>query len=145
MPPKKSPPENFCSMFFGNKDMEFIKIARILRDPEMVKSLPTSCIKFPIPMVTCKLSPLLPSKFFNFNKFFNNLDLNVFLRNPDALPYKWKNSPFLDRPHKYIVTGDLPINKILVFVFQVGLVKMLLINLSFWNGPNILPMKLMKK
>ena len=35
-----------------NKDMGFINIARILRDPEIIKSLPTSSAKCPIPMVS---------------------------------------------------------------------------------------------
>ena len=62
-----------------------------------------------MPMVTFKLAPPLSTKFFNFNKFFNNLDLDLFLTNPDSLPCKWNNSPFIDRYHKHIVTGDLRI------------------------------------
>ena len=38
---KKKPPKNVCSIFFENKDVEFINIARILRDPGIVKSLPS--------------------------------------------------------------------------------------------------------
>ena len=106
---KKKPPKNVCSIFFENKGVEFINIARILRDPDIVKSLPSSSVKFPIPMVTYKLTPPISTKFFNFNKFVNNLDLDLFLTNPDSLPCKWNNSPFIDRYHKHIVTGDLRI------------------------------------
>lgn len=35
-----------------NKGVEFMNIARILRNPEIVKSLPTSSAKCPIPMVS---------------------------------------------------------------------------------------------
>ena len=37
---KKKPPKNVCSIFFENKGAEFINIALILRDPDIVKSLP---------------------------------------------------------------------------------------------------------
>ena len=100
-----------CSIFFENKGVEFINIARILRDPDIVKSLPSSSVKFPIPMVTYKLTPPISTKFFNFNKFVNNLDLDLFLTNPDSLPCKCNNSPFVDKYHKHIVTGDLRIIK----------------------------------
>ena len=73
---KKKPPKNVCSIFFENKGVEFINIARILRDPDIVKSLPSSSVKFPIPMVTYKLTPPISTKFFNFNKFVNDLDLD---------------------------------------------------------------------
>ena len=96
---------------FENKGVEFINIARILRDPDIVKSLPSSSVKFPIPMVTYKLTPPISTKFFNVNKCVNNLDLDLFLTNPDSLPCKCNKSPFVDRYHKHIVTGDLRIIK----------------------------------
>ena len=83
---KKKPPKNVRSIFFENKGVEFINIARILCDPDIVKSLPSSSVKFPIPMVTYKLTPPISTKFFNFNKFVNNLDLDLFSTNPDSLP-----------------------------------------------------------
>ena len=49
---KKKPPKNVCSIFFENKGVEFINIARILRDPDIVRSLPSSSVKFLISMVT---------------------------------------------------------------------------------------------
>ena len=104
---KKKPPKKVCSIFFENKGVEFINIARILRDPDIAKSLPSSSVKFPIPMVTYKLTPPISTKFFNFNKFVNNLDLDLFLTNPDSLPCKCNNSPFVDKYHKHIVTSDL--------------------------------------
>ena len=79
---KKKPPENVCNIFFENKGVEFINIARILRDPDIVKSLPSSSVKFPMPMVTYKLTSPISTKSFNFNKFVNNLDLDIFLTKP---------------------------------------------------------------
>ena len=62
-------------------------------------------------MVTYKLTPPISTKCFNFNKFVNNLDMDLSLTNPDSLPCKCNNSPFVDKYHKHIVTGDLRINK----------------------------------
>ena len=108
---KKKPPKNVCSIFFENKGVGFINIARVLHDPDIVKSLPSSSVKFPIPMVTYKLTAHISTKFFNFNTFVNNLDLDLFLTNPDSLPCKCNNSPFVDKYDKDIVTGDLRIVK----------------------------------
>ena len=60
-------------------------------------------------MVTYKLTPPLPTKFFDFNKCVNNLDLDKFSRNPNKLPFKCNNSPFGDRREKSIETEDLQI------------------------------------
>ena len=119
---KKKPPQNVCSIFFENRGVEFIIIAPILRDPDTVKSLPSSSVKFPMPMVTNKLTPPISSKFFNFNKFVNNLDLDLLLANPDSLPCKCNSSPFADRHHKHIVTGHLRImrNNVLKKLFIKG-------------------------
>ena len=81
-----------CSIFFEKKGVEFINIDRVLRDPDIVKSLPSSSAKFPMPMVTCKLTPAISTKFFNFRKFVNSLDLDLFLTNTDSLPCKCNNS-----------------------------------------------------
>ena len=96
---------------FENKGVQFINIAPILRDPDIIKSLPSSSVKFPMPLVTYKLTPPIPTKFFNFNKFVNDLDLDLFLTNLDSLPCKCNNSPLVDRYHKHIVTDDLRIIK----------------------------------
>ena len=99
-----------------------MSIACILRDPDIVQSLPSSSVKFPIPIVTYKLTPPRSTKFFNFNKFVNNLDLDLFLTNPDSLPCKCNNSSFVDRYHKDMVTGDLLIirNNVLRKLFIKG-------------------------
>ena len=62
-------------------------------------------------MIAYKLTPPISTKFFNFNKFVNNVDLDLFLTNPDSLPCKCNNSHFVDKYHKHIVTGDLQIIK----------------------------------
>ena len=83
-----------CSIFFENKVVEFINIAHILRNPDIVKYLPSSSVKFPMPMVIYKLTPPVSIEFFNINKFANNLDLGLFLTNQDSPPSKCNNSSF---------------------------------------------------
>ena len=107
---------------FENKGVEFINIAHILRDPDIVKCLPSASVKFSMPIVPYKLTLPISTKFFNFEEFVNNLDLDLFLTNPDSLPYKCNNSPFVDRYHKHIATGDLGIiiNNVLRKIFVKG-------------------------
>ena len=94
------------SIYFENKGVEFINKACILRDPDIIKSLPSS----------------ISIKFFNFNKLVSNLDLDLFLINPYSQPSKCSNSTFAYRHHKHIVTGDLRIirNNILKNLFIKG-------------------------
>ena len=110
-----------CDIFFENKGVEYINVARILLDSDIVESLP-SCVKFPMPMVTYKLTPPITSTIFNFNRFVSNLDLGLLLTNLDSLQCKCDNSPFADRHHKHIVTGDLRIirNNVLRKIFIKG-------------------------
>ena len=51
----------------------------------------------------------IPTMVFNLNMFVNNLDLGLFLTNPDSLSCKCNKSPFVDRYRKHIMTGDLGI------------------------------------
>ena len=82
--PKKKLLENVCIKIFGINGAKFIDIAHILQIPEIVKSPPTSSVKFSSPMVTDKLTPPISTKFFNFNKFFDDLYLDLFLANTEV-------------------------------------------------------------
>lgn len=62
-PTAKNKPLEIC---FEKNGMEFTNISRILRDPEIVKSLPTSSVKFSLLTVTYKLTPPTCTKFFQF-------------------------------------------------------------------------------
>ena len=73
-------------------------------------------------MVTYKLTSLVSTKFFNFNKFVNNLNLDLFLTNQTIYHANVINSPLVDRHNKHIVTGDLRIirNNVLRKIFNKG-------------------------
>ena len=119
---KRKRPENVCNIFFDNKGVEFINLARILRDPEIVSLVPDTHKKFSKPMVTYTLGLPISSKIFNFNKFVNSLNLDEFLLNPNSLPCECHNSPFTDKHHQHIVTGDLRLvsNSALRKIFSKG-------------------------
>ena len=106
-------PESICSIFFENKEVEFINIASILWDPDILKSLPISTIKCLMPTVTYELPPFLSTISFSILSFSSlyNLDLDLFSINSDSSSYKYNNSSFADRHHNHIVNGDLRIIK----------------------------------
>ena len=120
--PKRKPPDNVCNIFFDNKGIEFINLARILRDPEITSLMPNTAVKFSTPMVTYKLGLPISCKIFNFNKFVNSLDLDDFINNPTSLPCDCHDFPFADEHHKHIVTGDLRLvtNNALRKIFNKG-------------------------
>ena len=60
---KKKPSQNVCSIFFENEGVELINIACILLDPDIVKFLLSSPVKFHMPMVTYKLTTPIYVKF----------------------------------------------------------------------------------
>ena len=118
--------------------MKFINVARILCEPDIVDLFLSSSVKFLLPMATYNLTPAKSAKFFNLNKFVNNLYFYLFLTNPDSLPWKCNNSLFDKRQHKYIATGNLWIitNNVLKKLFierpkNIEVMPIILENLSF--------------
>ena len=61
-------------------------------------------------MATYKLELPISTKIFNFNQFFNTLDLDGFLQNPEILSCNCDRSPY-DKHHEHFVAGDLRIIK----------------------------------
>ena len=107
---KKPAPENVCTIFFDNKGIELINLPRILHDKSLQQFLPSNDV-FPIPMVTYKLPDSISSTIFNYQQFVSKLDLDNLLRDPNYLPCDCANSPYRDKHHGHIVTGDLRIIK----------------------------------
>ena len=101
--PKKKSPQNACIMFFENKDAEFINIARTVCDTDIVPSPPVKFPKTNDLQTAYKLTPPISTKFFSLHQFVSNLDLNLFLKNPDILPCKCNNSSLIDGQHKHIM------------------------------------------
>ena len=73
---------------------------------ESSNSLSRPSVKFPMLMVTYKLTAPLSTKFFKLNKFLNDLALDLFLTNLEGLPCKCNYSPFADRLDKLSGKGS---------------------------------------
>ena len=86
-----------------------INLSRILRDKSLEETLPSTPIKFSVPMITYKLSTPIASTIFNFKKFVETLDIDAYLNDETILPCFCHNSPFTDPHHKHIVSGNLQI------------------------------------
>ena len=72
---------------FSKKNVwKFLNIALISQDWEIFLSLSTSSGKGSIWAVIYKVTLPLFSRFFNFKKFCNDLDMDVFVINPASLP-----------------------------------------------------------
>ena len=66
---------------------------------------------FTPPTVVYSLNSPISSKIFNFNKFVSSLDVERFLQDSSSLPCSCENSPFSDRNHNHIISGDLRLVK----------------------------------
>lgn len=108
---KKPVPSNICHVFFDNKGVEKINLPRILNDPSLSASIPLSANKFENPTVIYKLTHNIGSKIFNFNKFVSSLNIKDPEKDLSSLPCNCKDSPFIDKHHGHIMTGDLSIIK----------------------------------
>ena len=105
---EKKPPSNRCHIVFDNKAIDFINVQKILRDKEVLKSLP-SYLRNDSPMVVYELTNSIHSKLFNYKKFVQSLDVDAFLADNNILPCECHQSPFLNHDHNHIITGNLEI------------------------------------
>ena len=108
---KKHPPKYTCLVEFHNKGIEAIKLAAILKQPDVINLLPSEMRDVDnIPMVTYKLSRTVRNEIFNYKKTVND----IFIGGENTLnPYvdacSCSTSTFSDPHHKHIITGDLRI------------------------------------
>ena len=98
-----------CRIVFDNKGIERINLSRLLHDPEVKGSIPSIASKFETPTVIFNRSQTTGSKIFNFNKFVRNLDIDSVVNDNSILPCQCNDSPFSDRDHRHIMTGNLKI------------------------------------
>ena len=105
---EKKIPSNRCHIVFDNKAIDFINVQKILRDKEVVKSLP-SYLRNDSPVVVYELTDSIHSKLFNYKKFVQSLDVDTFLTDNSILPCECHQSPFLNHDHNHIITGNLEI------------------------------------
>ena len=105
---EKKPPSNRCHIVFDNKAIDFINVQKILRDKEVLKSLPVH-LRNDTPMVVYELTNSIHSKLFNYKKFVQSFDVDSFLVDNTILPCECEQSPFINHDHNHIITGNLDI------------------------------------
>ena len=104
---KRLTKSNFIRVHFCNKGVEAVNLSSILHQSEVLEAVPSIAKSFKIPTVVYTLDPPTGSKIFNFNKFVSSLDVDRFLQDPTSLPCSCSDSPFVDKHHGHIVSGDL--------------------------------------
>ena len=106
---KRSAPKNTCHVSFDNKGIEMINLSWILNLPSVVETIPSIAKHFETPTVLFSLNDPISSKIFNFNKFVSSLNLPEFIKDNSIIPCHCKDSPYQDKHHKHIISGDLRI------------------------------------
>ena len=103
---KKTPPSNCCHISFNNKAIDFINIQRILRDKNVLSSLPIE-LRENTPTIVYKLNETNRSKIFNYKSFVQTFNVDAFIADHSTLPCDCHLSPFCDPDHGHIISGDL--------------------------------------
>lgn len=107
--PKKHFMSNKVNIEFKNKGVEMININSILRCSEVKETIPSVIKKFSPPTVVYSLTQPISSKVFNFTNFVKTLDVDNFLQDNTSLPCSCARSPFRDKHHGHVISGDLRI------------------------------------
>ena len=121
-PKQKKNPKLRCNLVFVNKGLDFINLAKILRNPVSLSDLPNSISKDDLPMITYTLGNTIRHKIFNHKSFVQDFDTKNIINNISSLPCNCLNSNYRDQHHNHIVTGDLRIveNNKLRKIFTYG-------------------------
>ena len=106
----KKAPKHLLPIFFHNKGLEFIRLKKILRNPDVISKLPDQLQTEDPPSIVYNLTPTIRSKIFNYRETVNDIDINDHLTYGTKLPScDCHDSPFVDSDHGHIMTGDLRI------------------------------------
>ena len=109
--PKRKPPENICKVYFHNKAIELINLPYILHDSEIETVVKSFNHDFVTPTVVYDLTNRIRSNIFNFKSFVSSINVEELISNPELLPCHCSNSPYVDKDHGHILTGNLQLVK----------------------------------
>ena len=105
----KKPNYNSITMKYMNRGMEKIGINSVLKEEEIVSSLPKSIKNKDPPVVTYQLTQPIRKHIFNYKETSEKFNSNTWKSN--SYTCNCKNSKFIDTDHGHVVTGDLKIVK----------------------------------
>ena len=72
--PLKRAPKHICTVSFDNKGLEYIRLPKLLHDPEVVSKLPIDMQqKEDIPVVTYRLGGTIRNKVLNYKDTINSI------------------------------------------------------------------------
>ena len=106
----KPVPRYKCNITFSNKGIDFVNLPKILSNTDLRKLLPSSFNNIS-PMVVYDLSKTIRSSIFNYKKVVQDINVEAYIADPSLLPCSCASSPFVDRTHGHVITGDLNIVK----------------------------------
>ena len=108
---KNNDPNNTVKLTFLNKGFEHINLSKLLHTPSLSKEFPSLAtnVDYTAPSVSYSLTPTIRSHIFNYKQFVDELDLKKFLKNPNILPCSCTDSPYVDKFHKHVVSGNVDI------------------------------------
>ena len=118
IPPKKSAPENVCTIKFVNKGIEKLNIPQIFRHSNIIDSLPDSLQREEnIPKIVMKLDRPIRNKIMNYEATVRSIqhmtedDIAMTLNSEtnSLFPCHCQDSEYCDPHHGHVVTGDLRI------------------------------------
>ena len=104
-------PKHICNIFFHNKAIEIIHLPSILKEPAIFSLLPSKIqTEENRPVVTFQLGNTIRNKILNYKETVESIFIDdevSFSLNSE--PCDCCNSPFSDKFHKHVITGDLRI------------------------------------
>ena len=91
--------------------MDFIDVARMLHNKEIIDNHPDFIEQGGIPMVIYTLNQSIRPNIFNYHVFIKDLNITSFAENYNTVPCACSkfDPSYIDRNHQHILTGDLGI------------------------------------
>ena len=106
----KTAPKYILPIFFHNKGLDRINLKKILRSQDVISKLPNPLQSEDVPSIVFSLSPTIRNKLFNYKDTVDKIDVNDHHTYGTELPNcECHSSPFVDKDHGHIMTGDLRI------------------------------------
>ena len=108
---KRKAPENVCILNFSNKGTELLRLPSIINDKDIITLLPSDLQnKESNPVITFCLENTIRNKVVNYKDTVNSIIVDEEVSfSLDTDSCDCSQSPYVDKDHKHIITGDLRI------------------------------------
>ena len=100
--------KNYICIYFDNKGLQFLRLNRILHEPEVKSKLPPEFRDDDSPSVVYSLSSTIRNKILNYKDTVSKIDINDLETFGTGLhTCDCSSSEFVDHNHKHVLTGNL--------------------------------------